>query len=40
MSRSLARSDEPRHETRADLELIDEHRLTGGVVCLRYRVQQ
>ena len=25
--------------TRADLELIDEHRFTGGVVYLRYRVQ-
>jgi riboflavin biosynthesis pyrimidine reductase len=26
-------------ETRADLELIDEHRFTSGVVYLRYRVQ-
>ena len=26
-------------ETRADLELIDKHRFTGGVVYLRYRVQ-
>lgn len=26
-------------ETRANLELIDEHRFTSGVVYLRYRVQ-
>jgi riboflavin biosynthesis pyrimidine reductase len=24
---------------RADLELLDEHRFGGGVVCLRYRVE-